>query len=161
MYYDPDYSFLSIGTYTALREIEKTQHLQRICPTLTYYYMGYYIHSCPKMRYKAKFRPSDLLCDKSLQWLEFEHCKPLLDASDRPNGFAEFRPDASRPAPIAMDRVLVITNGTVMPFSRAIAQNPQAAENEELRGKVREIANLIGPSLAGAAFWFTELNGNE
>lgn len=27
-------------------------------PDLQYYYMGYYIHSCPKMRYKADYSPS-------------------------------------------------------------------------------------------------------
>lgn len=31
-------------------------------PSLRYYYMGYYIHTCPKMRYKADYTPSELLC---------------------------------------------------------------------------------------------------
>lgn len=31
-------------------------------PSLKYYYMGYYIHTCPKMRYKADYTPSELLC---------------------------------------------------------------------------------------------------
>lgn len=31
-------------------------------PGLRYYYMGFYIHSCHKMRYKADYAPSDLLC---------------------------------------------------------------------------------------------------
>ncbi|XP_036334221.1 arginyl-tRNA--protein transferase 1 isoform X3 [Rhagoletis pomonella] len=51
-FYDPDYSFLSLGTYGSLREIELVQQLAKKVPALKYYYMGFYIHSCPKMRYK-------------------------------------------------------------------------------------------------------------
>jgi hypothetical protein len=39
---------------------------------------GYYIHTCPKMRYKADYRPSDLLCADSLQWVRFT---PALSAA--------------------------------------------------------------------------------
>ena len=34
-------------------------------PLLTHYYMGYYIHTCHKMRYKAGYRPSELLCPEA------------------------------------------------------------------------------------------------
>nr|XP_048311098.1 arginyl-tRNA--protein transferase 1 isoform X8 [Myodes glareolus] len=52
LYYDPDYSFLSLGVYSALREIAFTKQLHERTSQLSYYYMGFYIHSCPKMRYK-------------------------------------------------------------------------------------------------------------
>ncbi|KFW89267.1 Arginyl-tRNA--protein transferase 1, partial [Phalacrocorax carbo] len=52
LYYDPDYSFLSLGVYSALREIAFTRQLHEKSPDLCFYYMGFYIHSCPKMRYK-------------------------------------------------------------------------------------------------------------
>ncbi|XP_055919675.1 arginyl-tRNA--protein transferase 1 isoform X2 [Eupeodes corollae] len=67
-FYDPDYSFLSLGTYGSLREIEFVQQLVETVPTLKYYYMGYYIHSCPKMRYKGKLVPSYLLCPETYTW---------------------------------------------------------------------------------------------
>ncbi|VDM59817.1 unnamed protein product [Angiostrongylus costaricensis] len=69
MYYDPDYSFLNLGTYSALREICLTRTLLETRPELKYYYMGYYIITCEKMRYKGRFRPSELLCDRALQWI--------------------------------------------------------------------------------------------
>ncbi|POI30290.1 hypothetical protein CIB84_005960, partial [Bambusicola thoracicus] len=53
LYYDPDYSFLSLGVYSALREIAFTRQLHEKTPDLCFYYMGFYIHSCPKMRYKV------------------------------------------------------------------------------------------------------------
>ncbi|KAM9062965.1 arginyl-tRNA--protein transferase 1 isoform X4 [Sarcophilus harrisii] len=52
LYYDPDYAFLSLGVYSALREIAFTRELHEKTSQLSYYYMGFYIHSCPKMRYK-------------------------------------------------------------------------------------------------------------
>ncbi|KAM9618139.1 arginyl-tRNA--protein transferase 1 isoform 3-T3 [Trichechus inunguis] len=52
LYYDPDYSFLSLGVYSALREIAFTKQLHEKASQLSYYYMGFYIHSCPKMKYK-------------------------------------------------------------------------------------------------------------
>jgi hypothetical protein len=32
---------------------------------LRWYYMGFYIHTCPKMRYKAEYAPSELLCPEA------------------------------------------------------------------------------------------------
>lgn len=46
---------------------------------LKYYYMGFYIHSCCKMRYKAKFRPSYLLCPLRYTWHEIDKCIQKLD----------------------------------------------------------------------------------
>ncbi|KAL9921310.1 arginyltransferase 1 isoform 2-T2 [Glossina fuscipes fuscipes] len=67
-FYDPDYSFLSLGTYSSLREIELVQQLASSVSSLRYYYMGFYIHSCPKMRYKGKLCPSYLLCPEAFTW---------------------------------------------------------------------------------------------
>ncbi|MBN3273145.1 ATE1 transferase, partial [Polyodon spathula] len=53
LYYDPDYSGMSLGVYSALRELAFTRQLHKKAPRLRYYYMGFYIHSCPKMRYKV------------------------------------------------------------------------------------------------------------
>lgn len=37
-------------------------------PSIGDYYMGFYIHSCPKMRYKAHMKPSFLLCPEAYTW---------------------------------------------------------------------------------------------
>lgn len=62
LFWDPDFAFLSLGKYSALQEINWVKDNQIHCPSLQYYYLGYYIHSCNKMRYKAAYRPSELLC---------------------------------------------------------------------------------------------------
>ncbi|KAJ6690179.1 hypothetical protein OIU85_006459 [Salix viminalis] len=78
-FWDPDFAFLSLGKYSALQEIGWVKENEVYCPSLQYYYLGYYIHSCSKMRYKAAYRPSELLCPLHYQWIPFELAKPLLD----------------------------------------------------------------------------------
>lgn len=67
-YYDPDYSFLSLGTYASLREIALVRELSKTSVQLTNYYLGFYIPTCPKMRYKANVKPSYLLCPEVFTW---------------------------------------------------------------------------------------------
>jgi len=61
---------------------------------MEYYYLGFYIHSCVKMRYKAKFRPCQLLSpvnnnaagdgttgDEDYCWVDFDgRVTKLLDS---------------------------------------------------------------------------------
>lgn len=48
--WDPDYAHLSLGTLSGLRELQMCQELD-----LGYYYLGYYIDDCQKMKYKGQF----------------------------------------------------------------------------------------------------------
>ncbi|KAI4890737.1 hypothetical protein NFI96_002631 [Prochilodus magdalenae] len=41
-------------------EIAFTRQLQKQSPKLCYYYLGFYIHSCPKMRYKTLSTSADV-----------------------------------------------------------------------------------------------------
>ncbi|CAH1977894.1 unnamed protein product [Acanthoscelides obtectus] len=80
-FYDPDYRGLTLGTYGALREVYFTRSLQEHLPHLNSYYMGFYIHSCQKMRYKGRFTPSYLLCPETYQWFPIEQCIKKLEES--------------------------------------------------------------------------------
>ncbi|KAJ6837375.1 putative arginyl-tRNA--protein transferase 2 [Iris pallida] len=79
LFWDPDLAFLSLGKYSALQEINWVKEVEVHCHSLQYYYLGYYIHSCKKMRYKAAYRPSELLCPLRYEWVPFDIAKPLLD----------------------------------------------------------------------------------
>ncbi|KAH8298438.1 hypothetical protein KR044_002979 [Drosophila immigrans] len=80
-FYDPDYSFLSLGTYGSLREIDLVQTIAERMPALKYYYMGFYIHSCTKMRYKGKLSASSLLCPETYIWVPLtDDIRSKLDA---------------------------------------------------------------------------------
>ncbi|XP_017779303.1 PREDICTED: arginyl-tRNA--protein transferase 1 [Nicrophorus vespilloides] len=79
-FYDPAYRNLTLGTYGSLRELHYTRDLYKLRPSIEHYYMGYYNHSCPKMRYKGKLSCSDLLCPETYTWHRIEQCLPSLDA---------------------------------------------------------------------------------
>ncbi len=51
-YYDPDYSHLSLGKYSMLRQISyaKSNDLEWI-------YMGYYVSECQSLAYKSDYKP--------------------------------------------------------------------------------------------------------
>uniref|UniRef100_A0A0N4ZKD2 Arginyl-tRNA--protein transferase 1 n=1 Tax=Parastrongyloides trichosuri TaxID=131310 RepID=A0A0N4ZKD2_PARTI len=102
-YYDPEYAFLNLGTYSALREIYFVKTLHKTLPELQYYYMGFYIHNCRKMRYKANFRPSELLCDQSYKWMDLKEATEMID--DNNGNFTIFYPDSSDIESIDLDRV--------------------------------------------------------
>jgi arginine-tRNA-protein transferase len=73
-FYDPDCRDLVLGKYVALKEIEYCQQ-----NGLAYYYMGFYIHSCEKMRYKGEYAPSELRCPTTHQWIPLADCVPALE----------------------------------------------------------------------------------
>lgn len=41
--------------------------------------MGFYLHTCSKMRYKAQFQPSYLLCPLRYTWHSIDKCILKLD----------------------------------------------------------------------------------
>ncbi|XP_035185741.1 arginyl-tRNA--protein transferase 1 isoform X3 [Oxyura jamaicensis] len=139
LYYDPDYSFLSLGVYSALREIAFTRKLHEKAPDLCFYYMGFYIHSCPKMRYKGQYRPSDLLCPETYVWTPIEQCLPLLELSK----YSRFNQDAK-----AVDegrikelgRVRVLHKRTIMPYS--VYKKRRKGPSDE--ASVQQYASLVG-----------------
>lgn len=61
--YDTKYSFLSLGTFSVMKEIEYAA-MNRF----QYYYLGYYINECSRMRYKARFKPFELYDWDSETW---------------------------------------------------------------------------------------------
>lgn len=114
LFYDPDYAFLNLGTYSALREIAFVRQLARSygpdspIPISAYknfnsYYMGYFIRSCPKMAYKARFGPAYLACPESYNWVPINDCLKALDRSKNLKYSRFSDPNASDPYAIPSD----------------------------------------------------------
>ncbi|GAC94710.1 hypothetical protein PHSY_002283 [Pseudozyma hubeiensis SY62] len=80
--YDPEYKEWQLGKVSALQEISLTQRLARstAMSSVTRYYMGFYIHTCQKMKYKAEYRPSQVLDCHSNTWRNLAEVTPDLDA---------------------------------------------------------------------------------
>uniref|UniRef100_A0A3Q2LD83 Arginyl-tRNA--protein transferase 1 n=1 Tax=Equus caballus TaxID=9796 RepID=A0A3Q2LD83_HORSE len=139
LYYDPDYSFLSLGVYSALREIAFTRQLHEKTSQLNYYYMGFYIHSCPKMKYKGQYRPSDLLCPETYVWVPIEQCLPSLENSK----YCRFNQDpqaVDEGRSQEPDRLQVLYKKVVMPYG--VYRKQQKDPSEE--AAVLQYARLVG-----------------
>ena len=94
-FWEPSFAWASLGKLGALREIEWVRDASRTCASLRYYYLGYYIHACPKMRYKAEYRPSELKCAVTGKWTPLEDREVLRRLEG--GAFAPLRaPEADR-----------------------------------------------------------------
>jgi arginine-tRNA-protein transferase len=72
-YYDPDYSKLSLGTYSLLYQIELAKVLG-----LPWIYLGYWVNGCKAFAYKPKFQPQEILeefprVDRIANWRPFRN----------------------------------------------------------------------------------------
>lgn len=72
--YHQDYEKWSFGKLSVLQEASLALE-----GGYQYYYMGYYIHSCLKMRYKGDYKPQYVLNPETYEWRPLEEVKPLLD----------------------------------------------------------------------------------
>ena len=152
-YYDPEYSFLSLGTLSSLFEISYVRKLTlEWRPELFYYYMGFYIHSCPKMRYKSQYHPSFLLCPETYEWIEANKCASKLDK----NKYSRFHDigdsDAKLRSPIAneLNSVHVLHKHEGMPYGMLVELRRRRGLGDGLEDKleVSEYASLAGIPLA-------------
>ncbi|GAA6064208.1 hypothetical protein JCM10212_001621 [Sporobolomyces blumeae] len=97
--WNPDWSGMSLGKVSALREIQMVREMEEKGlweKGKGRYMMGYYIE-VPKMRYKADYQPSYLLDPATNSYYPWEHCKPLL-ATSMPRA-ASFSNPALNPPP--------------------------------------------------------------
>ncbi|KAJ6516014.1 arginine-tRNA-protein transferase [Mycena sanguinolenta] len=78
--YDPEWAKFSLGKLSALREVSLASEIKAAgAPGMNSLYMGFYIHSCPKMRYKGDYSPSYLADPETYEWFPLETCVPLLE----------------------------------------------------------------------------------
>lgn len=145
-FYDPDYSFLNLGTYSSLREIELVRKLYQHQPSIEFYYMGFYIHSCVKMRYKGNINASYLLCPETFIFHDYKWCKANFDLS-KTNRLTLDSNVSDSAAILHVDDVLVLARETAMSylvyrseFGKSTGE-PEAQPQREL---VEEYAKLVG-----------------
>lgn len=81
LFYHPIFSheLVALGKYAILKEIEFARDTLKV----PYYYLGYYIESCQKMRYKADYKPTQMLCPKFYNWVDATVAIPKLQMTER------------------------------------------------------------------------------
>ncbi|KAJ3258746.1 Arginyl-tRNA--protein transferase 1 [Boothiomyces macroporosus] len=153
--YDPHYSSLSLGTFSAFKEIATTLELYKENPSIHHYYLGkqnltigYYIHSCPKMRYKAQYKPSQLLCPLKFEWVKADIAIPLLENDKRSvltykennvlvsKSITEFpKPQIT---PQVMKSVKLLSNRKIVPLDGFVSK-------KEFIMNLKQFIELLGP----------------
>ena len=122
-------SISTLGKYTAIKEIEFC-----VQNNLKYYYMGFYIHSCKKMRYKGEYKPSELLCPTTLHWHDLEGCLKHLNKYD-------FCPFDSN---LAQKRYLIAENEKILHDSNVAQED---IEKDDEARKSNDVPDKEGSSL--------------
>ncbi|XP_042212147.1 arginyl-tRNA--protein transferase 1-like isoform X1 [Homarus americanus] len=138
LYYDPEFSFLSLGTYASLRELALTRELQRRVSSLKWYYMGFYIHSCPKMRYKGKYTPSFLLCPETYVWVPIEKSLPKLELAK----YSRLHED---PSAVDENGQVDICKIPVLHEDKLLRYGMYPSDDED---EIKEYATLVGEKCA-------------
>jgi len=83
-FWDPSMAKLSLGTLASLLEIDWVKSQAALAPEFRHYYLGYYLHDCHRMRYKASFAPSELLNPLTYEWVPIASIADDLDAGRAP-----------------------------------------------------------------------------
>jgi hypothetical protein len=145
-----------------------------VTPQLRYYYLGYYIHTCPKMKYKGDYSPSELLCPETFTWAPMELCRPVLDR----HPYSRLAPLApSAPCEVEEDQECDVVSVDPPPPPASAAQDDETQalceavfrapllvglpfpvnldvltpeSREILLGLLMEYAGLVGPELASS-----------
>lgn len=97
-FYDPDFGKLSFGVYSVIREAQlvvEWSEKSKNPNEFKYYHLGYYIHTCPKMKYKGNYSPSELLCSVTYEWVPIEQCIPKLEQKKFVQ-FSDKKPDEEK-----------------------------------------------------------------
>lgn len=124
-FYDPQLRHLALGKYSALCEISYC-----VDNAIEFYCLGFYIHSCAKMKYKGDYSPSELLCPTTLQWYPLDACRGLLDSYK----FSPFYPEGIE-LRRSVDKELFIS---------------VAGESEKQKDlRENRLCELFGPSVPG------------
>jgi len=142
-FYDPDYGHLSLGTYASLREIAFVRQLAETCPSISWYYLGFYIHSCPKMSYKAQYKPSYLSCPESFRWSPIADSLPKLDQSK----FSRLESSGTvcdEDGNVNLSKVGILHKGQALTYEVYQTVNADSDDEET----VKEYASLVGMKTA-------------
>ena len=148
LFYDPAYRFVAPGVYSALNEIALSQRFLKLNPEMQYYYMGFYVQSCPKMNYKRRYASSELLCPQTHNYVPLPQCIPRLKVTEY------CRLDDNAPLVNERDEVTEEVIGGLKILHRMevmLYREYLAKYGEGRRAMVESYVELVGQKVAGNA----------
>lgn len=134
---------LSPGKLSALKEIELCIAVANMQPSCKYYYMGYYIHKCPKMNYKVSYQPSELLCPVTSQWVEASKICDKELRSSKPQ-FGSSRQEHEN---TSIANTNVLWNQTLMTWQQA-CEHFKMGKNHTLACNIETYTQSVGCKVA-------------
>ncbi|QRV87397.1 arginyl-tRNA-protein transferase [Ceratobasidium sp. AG-Ba] len=137
----------SLGKISAVREAALAKELHDAgADIIDSLYMGFYIHSCPKMKYKGEYEPSYLLDPESYTWHPLKECRALLDQQKYVtfNGAKTDQDMISFDDMQTMQAVASMSGGTI----RTAPLSTQAVwQNQYSRNRIEETIKTFGKGL--------------
>ena len=145
LYYDPAYRFIAPGVYSALYEISLAQKFYKASPEMKYYYMGFYVQSCPKVECKKQYASSELLCPETYKYVPLQQCIPRLKISDysRLDCDSPVIKEESEATDEVVDNLNIMHNMVVMPYREF--RSRYGTGRDEM---VRKYLQLVGQKAA-------------
>ncbi len=152
LYYDPEYRFIAPGVITALLEVSLTQELHLQVPEMQYYYMGFYVQSCPKMNYKSRYSASDLLCPETYTYVPLGECIPKLKASPYSRlAVVDVETPDQDCTEEELNAVPVSMGSTSMTYSECKSLlGGETHMAEVMEGMMKEYVEMVGPEVAAS-----------
>lgn len=162
--YDKEWEQFSLGKLSALREVSLAYEINKAgAQEMNYLYMGYYIQSCQKMRYKGEYSPSYLADPETYEWFPLEKCVPLLkknrygcfsDPSHSIEGewSSTEEPDDSDPDPGVWEGVHIVQRTGKGLVAIPLPVSP-VWEDDDAMSDFKDCIRGLGIDLAEDIFW--------
>ncbi|KAI1796274.1 arginine-tRNA-protein transferase [Ganoderma leucocontextum] len=78
--YEKEWEKFTLGKLSAMREVSLVKEMHAAGLTnMKFLYLGLYVHTCMKMRYKGEYSPTYMMDPEEYEWFPLEKFRPLLD----------------------------------------------------------------------------------
>ncbi|KAF8681174.1 Arginyl-tRNA--protein transferase 1 [Rhizoctonia solani] len=145
--YAPEWNAWSLGKISAIREVTLAKEIHDGgLESMNSLYMGFYIYSCPKMRYKGEYEPSYLLDPESYTWHPLETCIPLLEKSEY-STFNESNSDKDAMSQQDMNQMQVVASIEGGKIKIASLESQESWNNSRSREQIEAVIKTFGNGL--------------
>ena len=163
LYYDTDYSFLDLGVFTAVREIEYMKNFQKLVdPNFKYYMMGFYIDTCQKMKYKGFYHPMEILDPFTMNYVYLDDVREIIKdnkihqlSKEKNVNFKSFTNDEIDKI---INELLIDFKGKKISFIQFVFSYINEKYIEQIINTVKRFISLIGKDVFNSIEFIAKFN---